>query len=248
MLHKLDQYFDLTSGQRQDLTERINSILARHRQEALPEYEAFLVQIRHRVERGITPEDVDWFYAGFDRLRNDLFERLIVDGGVFLASVDQNQTKNLEAALRKENEKAAAVARITPTERIKKRVDSTLEVVADWTGSVSREQRVQVSEWSKALPDTQPLFFRYREQRQHELLTLLRQPRTSEGATRELRAALVHQDQTAPAWYLQALEEWRNGIKQLVTRIDRTMTSAQRRYALDKLQRLINQVHDLRNG
>ena len=72
------------------------------------------MQIRHRVGQGITGKDVDWFYAGFDRLRNDLFERLVVDGGVFLASVDHDRTKNLEAALRKENEKATAATRITP--------------------------------------------------------------------------------------------------------------------------------------
>ncbi|MGH7257996.1 MAG: DUF6279 family lipoprotein [Nitrospiraceae bacterium] len=247
MLHKLDQYFDLSAEQRKDLTDRIQVILSRHRREALPKYEAFLIEIRGRVERGLTGDDVDWFYVSLDRLRDDLFERLVVDGGVFLASVERDQTRTLERAMQKDNAKAAKLASDPPQERLKKRADNTIDVVKDWTGSLTKEQRALVVQWSQALPDTQPAFLDYRRQRQQQLLNLLHQPRTSEVATRELRDALVHQDQTAPSWYRQAVEEWRAGVKTLVPRINRMLTSSQRRYALDKLQHLITQVHDLRS-
>jgi hypothetical protein len=245
MLHKLDQYFDLNVEQRKDLTDRIQAILAKHRREALPQYEAFLMQIQQRVERGLTGDDIEWFYASFDRLRDDLFDRLIMDGGVFLASVNQAQTVTLERAMRKDNEKAARLASGPAPERLKKRADNTVDVVKDWTGSLTKDQRNQIIAWSYSLPDTQPLFFRYREEQQRELLMLLRHPRTPEAAAQKLRAALVHQDQSAPPWYLHAVQDWRMGIKDLAPRIDRTLSASQRRYALDKLQRLIIQVRDL---
>jgi hypothetical protein len=246
MLHKLDQYFDLNTEQRKDLTGRIQAMLAKHRHEALPQYEAFLVQIHERLERGVTGEDVDWFYASFDRLRDDLFDRLVVDGGVFLSSVNQPQTVRLERAMQKDNEKAAKLAMGPTPERLKKRADNTVQIVKDWTGWLTREQRNQIAAWSYRLPDTQPMFFRYREERQRELLTLLQQPRTPEMAAKKLRTALVQQEHNAPAWYVQAVQDWRNGIKDLAPRIDGTLSEAQRRYALDKLQRLIGQVRDLR--
>jgi Family of unknown function (DUF6279) len=245
MLHKLDQYFDLSAEQRKDVSGRIQAILAKHRREALPQYEAFLLQVHQRLERGLTAEDVEWFYATFDRLRDDLFDRVVLDGGVFLASVNQTQTVTLERAMQKDNEKAARLASGPAPERLKKRAENTVEVVKDWTGSLTRDQRNQIVSWSYGLPDAQPLFFRYREQRQGELLNLLRHPRTPELATQKLRAALVHQDQNAPSWYLHAVQEWRNGMKDLAPRIDRTLSASQRRYALDKLQRLIVQVRDL---
>lgn len=245
MLHKLDQYFDLTKEQRSDLSDRIQYLLAAHRREALPQYEAFLTQVGQRVERGITPADVEWFYRSFDQLRDDLFERIVSDGGVFLASVEPKQTVTLERALQKDNRKAAGLASAPVDERLKQRADRTVEIVKEWTGSLSREQRDRIREWSYRLPDTQPKFFRYRQQRQEELLRLLRQPRTSETAAQELRAALVRQDETAPDWYLQAVRNWRQGIKDLAPRIDRILTPDQRRHAIDKLQGLIAQVRDL---
>lgn len=245
MLHKLDQYFDLTADQRKDVTGRIQTILAKHRREALPQYEAFLVQVRQRVERGITGEDVEWFYTSFDRLRDDLFERLVDDGGVFLASVGPAQKNTLARAMRKDNETAAKLASSSPRDRLRKQSDNTIEVVKDWTGFLTKDQRAKIAEWSQRLPDTQPMFFQYRQQRQQELLTLLERPRTPESAAQTLRAALVHQERTAPPWYLHAVQEWRNGIKELVPRIDQTLSPSQRRYALDKLQRLIAQVRDL---
>ncbi|WP_447602855.1 DUF6279 family lipoprotein [Nitrospira sp. Nam80] len=245
MLHKLDQYFDLTADQRKDMTGRIQAILLKHRREALPQYESFLVQVRQRVERGITGEDVEWFYASFDRLRDDLFERFVDDGGVFLASVGPAQKNTLARAMRKDNETAAKLASSSVRDRSKKQSDNTLEVVKDWTGFLTKDQRAKIVEWSQRLPDTQPMFFQYRQQRQQELLTLLERPRTPESAAQTLRAALVHQERTAPPWYLHAVQEWRDGIKDLVPKIDQTLSPSQRRYALDKLQRLIVQVRDL---
>jgi hypothetical protein len=245
MLHKLDQYFDLTADQRKDMTGRIQAILLKHRREALPQYESFLVQVRQRVERGITGEDVEWFYASFDRLRDDLFERFVDDGGVFLASVGPAQKNTLARAMRKDNETAAKLASSSVRDRSKKQSDNTLEVVKDWTGFLTKDQRVKIVEWSQRLPDTQPMFFQCRQQRQQELLTLLERPRTPESAAQTLRAALVHQERTAPPWYLHAVQEWRDGIKDLVPKIDQTLSPSQRRYALDKLQRLIAQVRDL---
>ena len=91
ILWEIDHYFDLTSAQRHDLGLRLTPLLARHRHEAIPQYEAFLLQIRQRLERGLTSQDIDWTYATYDRLRADLFERLVSDGGVFLASMSPHR-------------------------------------------------------------------------------------------------------------------------------------------------------------
>src|SRR5438105_12454886 len=81
ILWQADHYLDLTSEQRHDLIQRLTPLLARHRREAIPQYEAFLIQIRQRVERGLTNQDIEWAFVNYDRLRNDLVNRGIADSG-----------------------------------------------------------------------------------------------------------------------------------------------------------------------
>lgn len=246
ILWQLDHYFDLTGEQRRDLAQRLKPLLARHRQEAIPQYEGFLVQVRQRFVRGLTNEDIEWVYASYDGLRADLFDRLVADGGVFLASVDQQQVRNLEESLQKDNEKAARLVQTPAQVRLKKRADATIDWLEDWLGSLSKDQQAQIREWSLALPDQQQAWITYQQHRQQELLVLLHQPRTPDRVARELRVMLVYPDHTAPQDYQDAVRQMRTAVKTMAFAIDQRLTADQRHHALTKLQRLIEQIHDLR--
>jgi hypothetical protein len=248
ILWKADHYFDLNRDQRHDLAQRLTPLLDRHRHEALPQYETFLQGICQRVERGLTGPDIDWVYATYDRLRTDLFERVVADSGVFLASVDARQVRTFESALQKDNAKATRLVQTPAPERLKERAQTTLDLVKDWLGPMSKEQQAQIREWSLALPDVQPIWITYQQQRQQELLTLLHQPRTPQQIARELRSMFVYHDQTAPQSYQNAVRHMRENAKSMALAIDQRMTPDQRHHAIAKLQRLIDQVHDLQAG
>lgn len=245
ILWQVDHYFDLTSEQRHDLALRLMPLLTQHRHEAIPQYEAFLVQIRQRLERGLTGQDIDWAYATYDRLRADLFDRLVPDGGVFIAYVDPRQVRTFEEALQKENDEAARLVQAPAPERLKKRAHATIDWLEYWLGPPSKDQEAQIREWSLALPDTQQVWLAYRQQRQQELLALLHQPRTPERVARELRAILVDPDQHAPQAYQKAVRQMHAAVKTMVLAIDQRLTTDQRHHAVTKLQRLIDQLHDL---
>ena len=245
ILWQVDHYVDLTSDQRHDLAQRLTPLLARHRHEAIPQYESFLVQFRQRFERGLTGQDLDEVYASYDRLRADLFDRVVADGGVLLASIDSRQVRILEAALQKDHEKAARLVQDPAPERLKKRADGTLGWLKDWLGSLSKDQEAQIREWSLALPDTQQAWVAYQQQRQQELLALLHQSRTPERVAGELRTMFVYQDHTAPQAYQDAVRQMRDAVKTMALAIDQQVTADQRHHAMTKLQRLIDQLHDL---
>jgi len=246
ILWRADHYLDLTSDQRRDLTQRLTPLLARHRREALPQYEAFLIQIRERVERGLTSQDLDWVYANYDRLRDDLIDRIIADSGVVLASVDSRQVRTLEAALQKDNAKAARLAQAPVQERLRQRADETIEWLEDWLGSLSKDQDAQIRRWSLAFPDSQQFWVTHQQQRQQELLAILRQPNTPDIVARQLRTVLVfYPDHAAPQNYQDAVREMRIALTTIVLAVDQQITTRQRQHAVTKLQRLISQLHDL---
>ncbi len=248
ILWKFDHYFDLNRDQRHDLAQRLAPLLDRHRHEALPQYEIFLREIGQRVERGLAGSDIDWAYATYDRLRTDLFERVVADSGVFLASIDARQVRTFESALQKDNAKAARLIQISAPERLKERAQTTLELAKDWLGRLTKEQQAQIREWSLTLPDVEPMWVAYQQQRRQELVTLLHQPRTPEQIARELRSMFVYHDQTAPQSYQNAVRQMRENAKIMALAIDQRMTPDQRRHAVSKLQHLIDQVHDLQAG
>ncbi|WHZ29881.1 MAG: hypothetical protein OJF51_004683 [Nitrospira sp.] len=248
ILWKLDHYFDLNIHQRHDVAQRLAPLLDRHRHEALPEYETFLREIGQRVERGLTGSDIDWAYATYDRLRTDLFERVVADSGVFLASIDARQVHTFESALEKDNAKATHLIQTPATERLKERAQTTLELAKDWLGRLTKEQQAQIRERSLTLPDVEPMWIAYQQQRRQELVTLLHRPRTPEQISRELRSMFVYHDQTAPQSYQNAVRQMRENAKVMALAIDQRMTPDQRRHTVQKLQRLIDQVHDLQAG
>ena len=245
ILWKVDHYFDLTADQRHDVAERLTPLLARHRHEAIPQYEAFLVQVRQRFERGLTSQDIDWAYATFDRLRADLFDRVASDGGALLASVDSRQVRIFEEALQKDDDKALRFVQAPAPERLKKRAQTTIDWLEDGLGSLSKDQEAQIREWSLALPDTQQVSFEHRQQLQQELLVLLHQPRTPERVAGELRAMLVSLDQHATADYRDAVRQMRVAVRTMALAIDQRLTLDQRHHAVTKLQGLIDQLHGL---
>lgn len=245
ILWQLDHYFDITSSQRRDLSIRLAPLLTRHRREALPRYEAELLDVRRRLSRGLTSEDIDWAYHTYDHLRADLFERIVPDGGVFLASIDSGQVRKLERVLSRENRKALRRIEVPVSERLDTRAQKTLDWLREWLGPLTSDQQAFVRTWSLSLPDMQPVWIAYQHQRQQELLALLHRPRTPESLSSELRAMLVHHDQTATPAYQQSAERMRNAVKDMALALDRQMTLDQRRFALTKLQSLIDQVHKL---
>jgi len=248
ILWKADHYFDLNRAQRQDLAQRLTPLIDKHRHEALPQYETFLREIRRRVERGLTGSDIDWAYAIYDRLRTDLFERVVADSGAFLASVDARQVRTFESAVQKDNAKAVRLVQAPASERMNERAQTTLDLAKDWLGRLTKEQQTQIREWSLALPDVEPMWVAYQQQRRQEIVTLLHQSRTPEQIAQELRSMFVYHDQTTPPSYQSAIRCMRENAKTMALAIDQRMTPDQRRHAVAKLQRLIDQVHDLQAG
>ena len=248
ILWQADQYLDLTSDQRRDLSQRLPALLARHRREAIPQYEAFLVQIRQRFERGLRHQDIEWVFTNYDRLRNDLVNRVIADGGILLASVNSSQLRTLEAAFQRDTTKAARLAQAPAPERLKTRADNIIDWIENWLGSLSKDQETQIRELSLRFPDTQQFWATYQQQRRQELLALLRQPRTSESLARELRALLVfYPDPTAPQAYQDVIRQMRDVVTPIALAVDQQVTAGQRRHAVAKLQGLIDQLHDLQS-
>ena len=245
---QLDHYLDLTAGQRRDVTARLKPLLTRHRAEAIPRYEQFLKELQQRVSGGLTGDDLEWVYASYDRFRADLLERAIPDGSALVVTVNERQIRNLEDVFRKEEQKAIRALQGSSANRLDERTRKLLAIAEDWLGPLSPEQVARISPFTRALPDTQPVLWHYRRQRQQELLTVLRRPASIDDMSLELRMMFVQSDQTAPVVFREMVKELRASLTRLLLETDRLLTVQQRRKAVTSIQRLIDDLHSLSQG
>ncbi len=245
---QLDHYLDFSSAQRRDVTAKLQTLLLRHRTEALPAYEEFLSDIQRRLARGLEPEDLTWIYASYDRFRADLFERVAPDSATLMTTLTDAQIQNFEAVLLKEANKAERGLREPAGTRLEERAKSMLSMAQDWLGPLSAEQRAGIRRWSVDLPDTQPAWYQYRQYRQRELVTLMRNHPPAGQAAQALRAMFVSPERSAPRTYMETVKEFRAELTSMLLKIDRTLTPLQRRQAIATLQQLIDDIHDLRAG
>jgi hypothetical protein len=77
LLWKIDEYVDLTSDQKRMVRDQIKALLARHRKEALPLYERFLIEVKDKSSDGLDRQEVDWMFSTYQQFRTDLFGRVM---------------------------------------------------------------------------------------------------------------------------------------------------------------------------
>jgi hypothetical protein len=242
---KLDQYFDLTRDQKTFLRGRLQELLARHRKEALPLYETFLTQIKDKSSDGLTREEVEWIFAVYQDLRRDLFERIVADGATFLASVNEQQIRHLAQVFRKENDTVEKRLKGSSEKHLSDRATATLDWLKDWLGPLTAEQKQQISQLSRNLPDMQAMRLDHERLRQQDALLMLRSTRNIEILAQSLRNWLLFPERSAPLEYQHAAERLRNAVKEMILSVDGMVTQKQRAHALAELQGLIDDVHAL---
>ena len=100
---QLDSYFELTNEQEDWVEEQMRLHLEWHRNEELPRYKNFLIDIQKKAIDGLTMSELDECFYRYESKRDRIFERLIPDAALFLIKISPEQVNNLEQAMVEEN-------------------------------------------------------------------------------------------------------------------------------------------------
>lgn len=244
LARQIDGYFGLNRPQKTFVSSRLSGILAHHRSDALPRYEAVLGQARERSADGLTTEDLDWAFVQYDQLRADLFGRFVSDGAEFIRQVNDPQVLRLKQALETRLARDEELLRDGSVKRQAKRTERILGLAREWMGSLSPQQEQQISKITMNFPDTLPVWYAHQAYRHKQLLALI-ESRQSEQTAARLEDWLVHQDRDADPHFAEVMSQLRRHITGLVLDLDRSATPAQRRHFLSKIDDLAALVRRL---
>jgi hypothetical protein len=241
---QIDGYFDLNRSQKTFVSSRLSGILAHHRRDALPRYEAVIRQAGNRTADGLTAEDLDWAFVQYDHLRADLFARFVPDGAEFVRLVNDPQVAKLKQALQARLAHDEDLLRDDAVKRQSKRTERILGWAREWMGPLSPQQEQEITRLAMQFPDTLPAWYAHRLYR-HEQLVELFESRQSDQIAARLEDWLVHQDQDTDPKFADITTQLRRHITNLVISLDRSATPTQRRHFLSKLDDLAALVRRL---
>jgi Family of unknown function (DUF6279) len=241
---QIDGYFGLNRSQKTFVSSRLSGILATHRQEALPRYEAVIRQASDRAADGLTDDDLNWAFVQYDLLRADLFARFAGDGAELVRQVNDPQVAKLKQALQTRLAREEDLLRDDVAKRQQKRTDRILGLAREWMGPLSPQQEQDIAKLTMEFPDTLPSWHAHQVYRHEQLLALL-EARQSDRTAARLEDWLVHQDRDADPHFAEMMSRLRRHITTLVMSLDRSATPVQRRHFLSKLNDLAGLVHRL---
>ncbi|MBU2514241.1 hypothetical protein KJ966_23135 [bacterium] len=238
---QVDEYFDITSEQKDFMSLRLRVLLDSHKNNEIPKYIAFLQEIKSRLERDVVVEDIDWFRNSIWQFNNNLANILVDDVTEFLSGISDDQLVYLKEKLVEEN-RSWLEEHDSEEQSKEDRLESTYGRVEEWIGELTTEQKEKIEQMYQ--PNTRGHELRY----QRRLTSQQRFFETMEARfNREtLKAGLLDwylkPEEYYPEEYKQANRIFASRTDEMILMLSRTAIPEQRKYANRKLDDYIAQL------
>lgn len=244
---RADDYFNFDPQQKQEFSRRIIRLLDWHRRDQLPDYAAFLTEIRLRAQRHPTRDDAAWIVEGVKARFRTIINRGANDAADMLALLKSENIHALQLQFEKDNRKFVREYRLEGSmdQRKRARLERTLKQIKNWTGSLTHEQEEQIAALNNAIPSIDHLRHQDRQRRQREFLAILRLRDNKPEFLPLLHNWLLHWERGRSPEYVKQLDDVFNRRVALFLEVERMLTPPQREHMLHKLQDYIDDMKAL---
>jgi hypothetical protein len=234
----VNDYLGLTDAQKARWTPTLDAALAQHRAEELPYLAAFFDSALTEARRGFTPDGMDCLLDQFETLYRRHFTLAAEAAAPLLAQLEAKQINELERSFREEaREDAVETGAEAADLRARKRAKRYEKNMDWWIGEITSRQRGIVRDVARAVPDTAPAWYDYRDRKRRELIDLL-----SSGASEQrIETFLIDwivEFRDMPSSLKQARGALRQAFTQLLVRLDPTFSAEQRARLVGRLTML----------
>jgi len=233
-----DDYFDLDPQQKQEFRARFDRLHEWHRYEQLPDYAAFLMAAKARVQKGLAREDVLWITDNVRARYRALIQRGADDTAALLMTVTPAQLEALQRQWDKDNRRFVREYRLEESAEEQRRaaVQRALARVRDWTGSLSDEQEEKIAALAGEMPMNHRLRHEDQLRRQREFLQLMALRGDSARFPAILRHWLLNWEEGRDLEYKRLWARWTQRQADFYVAVDRLLTPQQRAAVARRLQ------------
>lgn len=245
----VDDYVELSGGQKDWVRERITRVMQWHRATELPQYRRFLERALRESEEPFTVGEIGEAYGDLRLAYHRMVEQLIPDVADFLLQLDPEQLAQMEKKFAEDNHKFVRESvKGSPDERREKRINRMVEHLEGWLGDVSDAQRRLIEERYQSLPDYVEERLAERRYRQAETLALLRARPGKDAVAAGLRKLLIDTDTWRRPDYLKRMRERDQRMFELFAALSATLAPQQRAHMQGRIKRYMRDINTLTAG
>lgn len=245
----VDDYVDLSGGQKDWVKERITRVMQWHRSQELPQYKRLLERMLRESDEPFTVAEIEEAYSDLRVAYHRMVEQLIPDVADFFLQLDPQQVAQMEKKFADENKKFVRESlKGSPEERRARRIKKMIDHFEGWLGGMSDAQRQLVHDRYHSLPDYVEERLADRKYRQAETLALVRAKPGKEAMVAGLRKLLVDTESWRRADYTQRMRERDTRMFQMFSALSMTLTPEQRVHMQARIKRYMRDINTLTAG
>ncbi len=246
--HWFNDYTSFNEQQKNEIELEVANYMRWHRQEALPEYTAFLQQLNALAtpDTTLTPADIKHARAEISRLYKLTMKPLVRPAAHLLSTLDVKQIAKLRHTLADQNsELRDELLSDNEQEQFSKRAKTYLHNTEALVGSLSHTQEKQIRAMSLNIPFVSRAYIEQREARQAGLLTLL----DSHANEEQIAVYLSQWIDTLQMPNSQLLQPpssaYDSAMDEMIVRIYKLLTTEQKDFLRKKISAYIDDLQKL---
>jgi hypothetical protein len=245
----VDEYVDMSGGQKDWVRERITRVMRWHRSHELPQYRRFLQHVLEESEEPFTVQEIDEAYADLRVAYHRMVEQLLPDVADFMLQLDHEQTAQMEKKFTEDNRKFVKESVSgTPEQRLDRRVGKFIGHMESWLGTVSDAQRDLIEKRYRAIPDYVEERLADRRYRQTETLALIRAKPGKDVMVAGLRRLLIDTETWRRPEFVRRMRERDQRMFEMFAALSATLSQDQRHYLQDRIKRYMRDINTLTAG
>ncbi|MCB1745311.1 MAG: hypothetical protein KDK91_33395, partial [Gammaproteobacteria bacterium] len=182
LVSEVESYIELEPAQRAWLTEALTERLESHRRLELPALIALVEQAIALVGNGVERTEARTWLVNAEKLIKHTVSESLPIAARLLNQLSATQAASLPTSFERANQ--TFIERhwlhLPTDERLRRRAESTIEQVEEWTGELTDSQREQVLRIRNAMPDSAAQWLAFGRVKQQGVLRILVTERVTE--------------------------------------------------------------------
>ena len=239
-------YIDLDKGQARVLSARIERLHRWHRTHELPLYADVLDDAAHRVNRGLTSEDVAWMFSVAGERREIGAERIAADFSPVVLTLRLDQRSHIAEVFEHDNARYAR-REIDPgrEKTIEVRTAWLARQTEHWTGDLTAAQRGRIRAVNAATAELPEARLNERHRRQWAFLQLVGSEEGEFVIHARLASLLEMPHAEGNESYMRIITQYEQELSRMILDLDQSLSARQRTTAVDRLHRFARELRGL---